>query len=457
MQHVIQRFGTLVVVAMILTVAPSTHSEAAACSPRLFRELGPAPNAVAPVSPPEAPTPEPVQPFQAVDPSDESPPPPPLPAEPPPDQTTPEEASVDPAPVDAVPVVPAPAVVTPPPPRCSFYYDMDHPVAGPSQTLSAFGSIRAGGDRWHAGLDIAAAKLTPVVAVRSGTVTEVNRNGSGDCCWVKIRHTDGWQSLYVHLNNDIYRADGGKGIGIVRDLRVGDAVLRGEVIGYVGDSGNAEPGVPHLHFELRTRWGESVDPLPSIRRAERRGVSGFAGLDDPPYGFSGPYADLSEDSVDIVSLGVSLGLPLACDEYGLFFCGESQADEATLLEWIDALSANRLDPSSWAEEVPELEVPVGDFGSDQIEIERLMRLCADACRESLSQQDIEDHLFSVVSLDPSTVGHLYLESKLVGCEPADPQGEPAISRLGMLELLLRAFGHLPPLPPPPDPPCDRIF
>ena len=436
-----QRTASIAALALAVGLAPWTAmNAAAACSPRLFSELGPAPNSVIqPAVPDSAPLP-----FQAVD----------LSEEPPPEDPPFDPPSIEPPPTEqAPPAEPdpdqAPAVVTPPPPRCSFYYDMEYPVAGPSATLSVFGAIRDGGDRWHAGVDISARKLTPVVAVHEGVISQVNRNGEGDCCWVAVRHTDGWSSLYTHLNNDLFGTDDGTGTGIVRGLEVGDPVERGQVIGYVGDSGNAEPGVPHLHFELRTRWGEPVDPLPSIQRAARRGVSAFGALDNPPYGFDGPFADVPEDDVALVALGASLAMPLACDDYGLFFCGGEPVDEETVTAWIDALVTDRLSPSTWGTVMSQLAHP------PDAEINRLMRLCGEACDESLTHDDLVQLLRRIEGVPLELLGVLYQDDLLVGCDL--PEEEPAVSRIQALRTLMRAFGYLEPPPPPATPPCSIIF
>lgn len=435
--------------ALVTGLAPwAAMTAEAACSPRLFSELGPAPNSV--TQPPSVPGAEPL-PFQAVDPTDPAPPADPPPAEPPAEPPAAEEPPAELPPADEPPPVeePAPApVVTPPPPRCSFYYDMDHPIAGPSATLSVFGAIRDAGDRWHAGVDISAKKLTPVVAVHEGVVSEVNRNGEGDCCWVKVRHTDGWSSLYVHLNNDLFGTDDGKGTGIVRGLEVGDPVARGQVIGYVGDSGNAEPGVPHLHFELRTRWGESVDPLPSIRRAARRAVSGFGDLENPPYGFAGPFADVQEDDVHLVALGASLSMPLACDDYGLFFCAADTVDEATVAAWVDALLTDRLNPSTWGTALEALT------GPPDAELERLMRLCGEDCDRPLSHEELVSFLRRLDGLPPELLDVVYQDELIVSCDVR--QEDPPVSRMQTLRTLMRAFGYLEPPPPPPTPPCNLI-
>ena len=123
------------------------------------------------------------------------------------------------------------------------------------------------------------------MAVSDGVITRVaQERGSGNCCWTIVEHTDGWQSYYIHLNNDQHGTDDGLCIGLRTDLVEGSAVARGEVIGWVGDSGNAEGTVPHLHFELHNPEGLAVDPRPSLLAAQSAVV-----LADPQP--SWPYAD----------------------------------------------------------------------------------------------------------------------------------------------------------------------
>jgi len=107
-----------------------------------------------------------------------------------------------------------------PAPKCvPFRYDMRWPLAGRGQILSGFGADRDGGDRHHKGNDISAPKLTPVVAVADAVVIKVTQQvGTEECCWVSLRHDDGWQSYYIHLNNDRWATDDGMGFGVRTDL-----------------------------------------------------------------------------------------------------------------------------------------------------------------------------------------------------------------------------------------------
>lgn len=156
----------------------------------------------------------------------------------------------------------------PPAPCRTWVYEMVFPIATDARVISDFGDDRDGGSRRHKGTDLVADRMAPVVAVSDGVVSSVHNTPAEDCCYLTIRHDDGWSSLYVHLNNDDYPGDNGLGIGVAPGLDVGTRVLAGQVIGWVGDSGNAEGTIPHLHFELRAPQGYSVDPVPSIRAAK---------------------------------------------------------------------------------------------------------------------------------------------------------------------------------------------
>ncbi len=246
-----------------------------------------------------------------------APPPSPAPADPAPEPAPPDATSTTATPSTTT-LPPDTTIIAPPAPPAGcepFRYDMLWPLAGRGQIISGFGADRDHGARYHKGVDISAPKLTPVVAVADGVVMSVTQEvGTADCCWLSLRHHDGWQSYYVHLNNDLHGADDGMGSGVRPDLEAGTEVKAGEVIGWVGDSGNAEETIDHLHFELRNRAGVAVDAVPSVRAAQRR-----AQLPDSEP--SWPYAD--DDGLDsewLAATLVSRGLFLPCDETMIAFC-----------------------------------------------------------------------------------------------------------------------------------------
>jgi murein DD-endopeptidase MepM/ murein hydrolase activator NlpD len=167
--------------------------------------------------------------------------------------------------------------------------------------------------------------MTPVLAVSDGVVAAVHNTPPDDCCWLMVKHNDGWQSLYVHLNNDHHLTDDGSGYGVRTDLSAGDRVEAGQVIGWVGDSGNAEETLPHLHFELRHKGGYAVDAYASLRAAHSR-------ADLPP--FFGVYRDDDEFPVPSAEALVTAGGFWPCDDIGLEFCPSrltSSADIGDLL------------------------------------------------------------------------------------------------------------------------------
>jgi hypothetical protein len=145
-------------------------------------------------------------------------------------------------------------------------YPLLFPVAGDHSYVDTFGAPRSGG-RTHKGTDIFAAKLTPVVAAADGTVIRISI-GKLAGRYVVVLHEDGWRSYYLHLNNDTPGTDDGSGGAPAPGIAVGVRVAVGDVLDYVGDSGNAEGTPSHLHFELHDPDGSAVNPTPHLRAAE---------------------------------------------------------------------------------------------------------------------------------------------------------------------------------------------
>ena len=130
-----------------------------------------------------------------------------------------------------------------------------------------WGAGRSGGRR-HQGTDVIAPKGTPVHAVADGFV-EAMEDGRRSGFYVRLRHADDWVTWYIHLNNDTPGTDdgaGGPAAAFAPGLEVGDFVQAGDVIGYTGDSGNAESRVAHTHFELQHN-DRYRNPYPYLRAA----------------------------------------------------------------------------------------------------------------------------------------------------------------------------------------------
>ena len=133
-----------------------------------------------------------------------------------------------------------------------------------------WGEIRGNGKRVHEGIDIRAQKGSPIVAIADGRVNTISYSESSGY-YIAIDHQNGWLSLYVHLDDDINGNDnlGGWDTAFADGIYLGGEVIAGQTIGYVGDSGNADGTVPHVHFEVRY-MGKSYDVYDYIRSSWER-------------------------------------------------------------------------------------------------------------------------------------------------------------------------------------------
>ncbi|HEX7122108.1 MAG TPA: M23 family metallopeptidase [Gemmatimonadaceae bacterium] len=125
------------------------------------------------------------------------------------------------------------------------------PVAGvePSRVRDTFRASR--GTRQHNALDIMAPRGTPVLAADDGRILRLSRNPAGGI--TIYQHSADSQYVYYYAHLQGYR----------KGLAVGDVVRKGDVIAYVGTTGNAPDNLPHLHFQvMRYRPGRYWDGEP---------------------------------------------------------------------------------------------------------------------------------------------------------------------------------------------------
>lgn len=133
------------------------------------------------------------------------------------------------------------------------------PVAGKKSNIGSYwGASRDGGRRSHKGIDIFAKKGTPVVAISDGIIVLKEKTPiGGKVLWLKSsKHA--WTAYYAHLDKHL--------------VKEGQAVRKGQVIGTVGNTGNAKRTPSHLHFGIAKGKGW-VNPLPYVKKSPKVAVA----------------------------------------------------------------------------------------------------------------------------------------------------------------------------------------
>jgi murein DD-endopeptidase MepM/ murein hydrolase activator NlpD len=142
------------------------------------------------------------------------------------------------------------------------------PIDGTNVDLwkGGFDERRGSGNRGHEAVDILSPRNTPVHAVEAGTIAKIFESKAGGHTVYQFSPDGRLVYYYAHLE---HYADG---------LHEGQPIVQGEVIGYVGTSGNAPPNTPHLHFAIfemgdDKRWwqGRAIDPYLVFRKGPGAG------------------------------------------------------------------------------------------------------------------------------------------------------------------------------------------
>jgi murein DD-endopeptidase MepM/ murein hydrolase activator NlpD len=137
------------------------------------------------------------------------------------------------------------------------------PIAGvqPSELRDTFHEPRGNGTRQHEALDIMAPRGTPVLSAAPGRVLKLHNSKDGGLMVYAADSTNRFVLMYAHLD---HYADG---------MHDGLPLRRGQVIGYVGSTGDAQANAPHLHFaiahpaDVKLWWtGTAIDPRPLLQR-----------------------------------------------------------------------------------------------------------------------------------------------------------------------------------------------
>jgi peptidoglycan LD-endopeptidase LytH len=152
------------------------------------------------------------------------------------------------APADTTPTTSPPTIAPPPEPSGG----QACPVAGPVSFIDTWGAPRSGG-RGHQGVDMMAARGTPVAAIFDGTISQTGSGSALGGITIWMRSNAGDSFYYAHLDS------------IAAGIASGTPVAAGQVIGAVGSTGNASPSYPHLHFEYHPGGGGAVNPYPLVK------------------------------------------------------------------------------------------------------------------------------------------------------------------------------------------------
>lgn len=131
-----------------------------------------------------------------------------------------------------------------------------------------FGEPRSG--HAHEGIDMIGKKMMPLYAAVSARVRSVVIPEAAWGYAIVLEDSEGYTYHYIHVNNDTPGTDDGLGgpeHAYASGVTPGAYVSRGQLIGWMGDSGNAETAGAHLHFEIRRPGGSAMNPYASLKMA----------------------------------------------------------------------------------------------------------------------------------------------------------------------------------------------
>lgn len=142
-------------------------------------------------------------------------------------------------------------------PGSEFWWPLDENAI--CRITSNFGPRKApieGASTYHKGIDIGVSEGTPIIASADGVVSVSKETNGASGNWIAINHGNGYVTKYMHNKKNI--------------VEVGERVIRGQVIGYVGSTGRSTG--PHLHFQIEFN-GTAQNPLNYVSMSDKRPVS----------------------------------------------------------------------------------------------------------------------------------------------------------------------------------------
>lgn len=148
--------------------------------------------------------------------------------------------------------------------------DMTFPVIGPVTYTNDYKAPRANGP--HHATDLIGKKHQRLVSTVDGVITYVAYPEPYWGYMVVVLGDDGFTYTYIHMNNDTPGTDNGRGgpmFAYAPDIKQGNRVVEGHLLGFMGDSGNAEETVDHLHFEIENPRGNHINPFRWLNEANK--------------------------------------------------------------------------------------------------------------------------------------------------------------------------------------------
>jgi hypothetical protein len=147
--------------------------------------------------------------------------------------------------------------------------DIYFPTERTATFKNDFGDGRSGG-RTHEANDLMGKKMTPLYSAIDGVVHDIEIPEASWGYALTLKDVDGYTYHYIHINNDTPGTDDGKG-GVDNAYAPfvgrGSKVRKGQLVGWMGDSGNAENVGSHLHFEIRRPDKTAINPYESLMAA----------------------------------------------------------------------------------------------------------------------------------------------------------------------------------------------
>jgi hypothetical protein len=209
------------------------------------------------------------------------------------------------------------------------------PTEKSASFIDTFGAPRGGG-RTHEGIDIMGKQMMPLYSAIDGVVKNVVLPEAWYGYALTLLDADGYEYHYLHINNDSPGTNDGLGgsenayaPGIVK----GAEVKKGDLVGWMGNSGNAEQAGHHLHFEIRRPGdGAAVNPYESLLKAlaasdedvELISASGYNPLGYCPKTASDSSPDINIDknlTINSESACASSSLVKLADSQAVYYCG----------------------------------------------------------------------------------------------------------------------------------------